>query len=510
MDEISIDSIVLMIDLINQDSLMDSTKYLNSLNESLKHKREYIKSDNKSNYCWNAIYDMHVGLATFGSSLQGQFLKEINEGEELNVACREYNKRIDPQNYMKAKAPITKAQIELAKKFVIENGYEESFNRRLATIEDIKTNEILHKNDNNINTIKQISIFDNMPTPSGTGRFKRSELNSIDEIGIEKFMTDILPKCTSVELLFENKMESNLVNLTTSAENSKKIFKWDNPFGYTFNGNLAGKSQIKENVKKAGGKIDGVLRFSIQWNDSETKGIVDFDVHAVEPNGTHIYYSSSYRKDRGNGKTSMSGQLDVDMISPSNVGVENITWSDINKMMNGKFKFFNRNYNSAQNTGFKAEIEFDGNVFNYHYVGNAQGDIDVATVTFKNGKFEIEHHLPEIATSKQLWNLNTNEFHKVNLICLSPNYWNDNNVGNKYYLFMLDNCKNPNKVRGFHNEHLISDLLMHRKVLDVLGNSAMIDSCDNQIAGVGFNATIRDEVILKLQGTFKRIVNVKF
>lgn len=75
---------------------------------------------------------------------------------------------------------------------------------------------------------------------------------------------------------------------------------------------------------------------------------------------------------------------------------------------------------------------------------------------------------------------------------------------------MLQGCKNPNQVRGFHNEHLVSELLDHRKVLDVLGNSAMIDPVDNQLAGVGFNSTVKDEVILRLSGSHKRVVKVKF
>ena len=58
---------------------------------------------------------------------------------------------------------------------------------------------------------------------------------------------------------------------------SKPIFKWSNNYSWTFNGNLAGKSQIKEAVKSEGGKIDGVLRFSIIWNE-DGKDILDFDL----------------------------------------------------------------------------------------------------------------------------------------------------------------------------------------------------------------------------------------
>lgn len=506
MEEISIDTLILVRDLINQGSLLDGNTHLPVLLKIIeyKEKQQSVNSDVLDNWYWSTTYNMADSVAKFRNHLIGTLCVELSEGKELNNACQDFNKRVDPKNYHKAKAPITQAQINLAKKFVEDNGYAESFNRRLATIDDIKASEILHINRDNGKS-KAVNIFDNIKTPSGVGRHKRSEFDKVEEVGIDKFMSEILPNCTSLELLFENRMEGNLVNLTTSAENSKPIFKWNNPFSYTFNGNLAGKSMIKENVKSAGGNVDGVLRFSIQWNDDDTKGIVDFDAHAVEPNGTEIAFNTY----KGH-KTKLSGMLDVDMINPSDIGVENITWINENKMIDGSYRFFVRNFNGRNNTGFKAEIAYKGEVYNYHYSGNAERDINVATVVIKNGVATITHHLPEISTNKSLWNLNTNEFHKVSLMSVTPNHWGSDAVGNKYYLFMLNDCKNPNQVRGFHNEHLISDLLQHRKVLDILGSTALIEPTENQIAGVGFNATVRDEIIVRVSGSFKRVIKIKF
>ena len=84
-------------------------------------------------------------------------------------------------------------------------------------------------------------------------------------------------------------------------------------------------SDIKSNVKSAGGKVDGVLRFSIQWNDvGDCKD--DLDAHCIEPSKNLIYYSS-----KDNYET--TGNLDVDITSPgTKVAVENITWSNKSKM----------------------------------------------------------------------------------------------------------------------------------------------------------------------------------
>jgi len=409
---------------------------------------------------------------------------------------------------MKVTAPITKKQIEEAKTFVEENGYTESFNRRFATIDDIKVSEILHSNVGE-GKIKSVSIFDGVKSTST--RHKRNEFDGVEEVAIDKFMKDILPSCTSVEAFFANSHQGNLVSLTTANDaESKPIFKWSNNYSWTFNGNLAGKSQIKEAVKSEGGKIDGVLRFSIIWNE-DGRDILDFDAHALEPNRTEIFYSSPYRKDRGNQRSALSGQLDVDMINPIKMGVENIVWDNISKMKDGVYKFWIRNFNRGANKGFKAEIEFNGETYAYEYNKQVPGDIYVAEVTLKNGQFTIEHLIPESAvSSKEVYGLETNQFHKVNLMCLSPNHWGENNVGNKHYFFMLDGCKSPVSIRSFHNENLLPELSAHRKVLEVLGATNMIEPTKKQLSGLGFNATVRDELIVKLQGTHKRIIKIKF
>lgn len=506
METISLDTLKLVKDLINQGSLLDGATHLYKIEQVIPLKEEYdnLPARQRDNWCW--VKSFKLPFAKFKNELIGVLCSELSEGEELNKACQSWNKRVDPANYMKVTAPITKKQIEEAKTFVEENGYTESFNRRFATIDDIKVSEILHSNVGK-GKIKSVSIFDGVKSTST--RHKRNEFDGVEEVAIDKFMKDILPSCTSVEAFFANSHQGNLVSLTTASANgeSKPIFKWSNNYSWTFNGNLAGKSQIKEAVKSEGGKIDGVLRFSIIWNE-DGKDILDFDAHALEPNRTEIYYGSY--KGQGN-KTTMSGNLDVDMIRPSKMGVENIVWDNLSKMKDGIYKLFIRNYDRGANKGFKAEIEFNGETYSYEYNKAVPGDINVAEVTLKNGQFTIEHLIPESAiSSKEIYGLETNQFHKVSLMCLSPNHWGENNVGNKHYFFMLDGCKSPVSIRSFHNENLLPDLAQHRKVLEVLGATNMIEPTKKQLSGLGFNATVRDELIVKLQGTHKRIIKIKF
>lgn len=501
MEEISLDTLNLVRDLINQGSLLNGEAHLHKVEQFIPYKAEYdaMSSAKRDSWCW--VTSHKLPFAKFKNELIGVLCSELSEGKELNDACTAWNKRVDPANYMKATAPITKKQIAEAKKFVEENGYEESFDRRFATIDDIKVTEIKHINTGK-GELKKVSIFDGVKSTST--RHKRSEFDGVEEVGIEKFMKDILPTCTSVEAFLRNNHEGNMVSLTTTNKpESKPIFKWSNNYSWTFNGNLAGKSEIKDNVKAVGGKIDGVLRCSLQWNDADTPGIMDYDLHCKPSKGSEIYFSS--KKD-----PVTKGWLDVDMICPSKIGIENITWQ--NKIIDGTYDFFVRHFSGNNNKGFKVEIEFEGEVFNYHHRNptSSKQDVKIATVTVKDGEFSIKHHSPEASSSREIYGLETNQFHKVNLISLSPNHWDDNKVGNKHYFFMLEGAKSPVSIRGFHNENLIPDLVKHRKVMEVLGTTNMIASTDRQLSGLGFNATVKDELVVRVQGTHKRMLKIKF
>lgn len=504
MKEIPLDTLHLVRDLINQGSLLDGTAHLHSIEGAIRYKDGYTNTTfNKSLYCWYVTHGMDERESKFRNTLIGVLCTELAEGMELNKACENWNKRVDPANYHKAVAPITQRQIDEAQKFVTDNGYIESFDRRLATMDDINVSEIKHVSTSG--AVKPVTIFDKVKsTPT---QHKRAKYDDVEEVAIDKFMKDILPTCSSVEALLTNKQSGNLVTLTTAnQQDSKAIFKWNNNYSWNFNGNLAGKSQIKEAVKSQGGGVDGVLRFSIMWAE-DTVDNSDLDAHCEYPNRGLIYYSR---------KVGGGGVLDIDITQPQSHKrggkkvVENITFASVQGMRDGEYTFKVHQFSARQSKGFTAEIEFDGQLYEYSYPKAVSGKVTVATVTLKDGQFSIKHSLESSHTSREVWGLDTEQFHKVNLVCLSPNHWGDNAVGNKHYMFMLDGCKNPLSTRGFHNENLKPDLLKHRKVMEVLGATNMIEPADKQLSGLGFNSTVNDEVVLKLAGTHKRMVKVKF
>jgi hypothetical protein len=509
METISLDTLMLVKDLINQGSLLDGQTHLYKIEQIVPLKEEYdnLPKNQRENWCW--VKSFKLPFAKFRNELIGVLCSELSEGEEINKACQSWNKRVDPANYMKATAPITKKQIEEAKVFVEENGYVESFNRRFATIDDIKVSEILHSNVGE-GKIKGVSIFDNVK--SNSTRHKRNEFDGVEEVSIDKFMKDVLPSCTSVEAFFTNNQQGNLVSLTTSNNSdSKPIFKWSNNYSWTFNGNLAGKSQIKEAVKLRGGKTEGVVNIRLAFPNTTS----DYDLHVTEPNRNEIYYANRRQVHQSSGMLDLDAQ-GADGHYPSDQRVENIIYIDEQKMGKGKYLVYVHNYSLRDNNfGFAIEIEIDGEIttFNHNSMIHNNAKVDVCWINKTEKGFDIVPILPvsdSNSISKEVYGIETNQFHKVNLVCLSPNHWSENNVGNKHYFFMLDGCKSPVSIRSFHNENLLPELAAHRKVLEVLGATNMIKPATKQLSGLGFNATVRDEVVLRLQGSHKRVIKVKF
>lgn len=521
LDVISLDTLNIIRDLIEQDSILDGRSQLGKVEKmiSLKTAYESLPADEKDNWCWK-MYDLSRDVSRFKNELIGVLACEIEDGDDIAVVCTNWNKRVDPANYMKAKAPITKNQIREAEDYVKDNGLEDSFDRRCAVLEDISAEEILHMNEKGTGEAKVVSIFDKVKdmatTSSGidvTKILKNSD--KLPTVKIQDFMSNVLPGCKSVEVLLENRESKNMVSLTTSAKKGcKNIFKWDNNFSWTYNGNLSGMSQVKAAVKNAGGFVDAPFRFSIMWNESG-QDIVDLDAHATQPDGKNIFYGT-YKNSIGQpntNMTSMTGQLDIDMIRPEGVGVENIYWTDLGKLGDGNYRLYINNYDGRSNKNpKKAEVYFDGELFQYTIPAEITSKIDltVAVVTIKNGKMVGIQHCDYLVDSgtlkKEVWGLMTGEFHQVRLLCKSPNYWT-NKVGNKHYFFMLKGCKNPDPIRSFHNDNLSDDLLKHRKVFDILGNTLKVPTTDNQLSGIGFDETMRDSVILRIDN--KKLIKVE-
>lgn len=508
LDEISEEAVMTVLELIASNSLYKGEEWKSVLEKFLEYKRLYDRTpDNeKDNFAWENSSKAGVVIGRIRNHSIGTLLIDISEDVDLDTAVKKYEVIVAPANYKRPKAIFTKKMLEDAKKTIEELGYMDSLARRYATLDDITVNNILFSNKDAAKRISGASVFDEMMSEATSSPKKFSK---VEEVSVDKFVSDILPTASGLEAYLENRHASNMVSLIAPKNSdAKTMFKWDNGFSWAYSGNLT-DSDVKKNVKSAGGAVDGVLRFSIQWNDEDYNNN-DFDAHCVEPNGHEIYYGDKVNRYTG-------GNLDVDIIDPmrGTPAVENIAWPVKSKMNVGKYRFYVNCFNNrGGRSGFKAEIEFDGQIysFNYNKTLRHKENVQVAEVTLDaNGNFTIKELLPSNVSSRDIWGIKTNQFVPVSTVMYSPNYWDEQQgIGNKHYFFMMKDCINPEKPNGFYNEFLKQELVQHKRVFEALGGKMAVEDVDDQLSGIGFSSTLRNDLIVKVKGATERIIKIKF
>ncbi len=511
LDEISMEALDTILELIASNTLYKGEENKSTLALFRKYKTAYDKlatDEQRELFAWEFAPKAGAVVGKIRNHSIGTLLVNVSEGMDLDLAVRKYEQIVAPSNYKRPKEIFTKKMLEDAKKTIEELGYMDSLGRRFATLDDITVNNILFSNRDSAKRISgAMDVFDSMAQDI---RRKPKSFDRVEEVPIEKFISDVLPTAKEIEAYVENRHSGNMVSLIAPQnKDAKSMFKWNNNFGWSYAGNVT--DSMKERVKAAGGKVDGVLRFSIQWNEDGHDNC-DLDAHCFEPNGHEIYFKTDKAP---YSSSTMGGQLDVDVISPNGrVAVENITWPDRNKMKPGIYTFFVHQYSGSARNGFRAEIEFDSQVysFDYHSSMRCGQNVQVATVTLSSdGKFTIKEELPSNMTSKDVWGIKTNQFVPVTVMMYSPNYWDEQTgIGHKHYFFMLKDCINPENPNGFYNEFLKNELEAHKRVFAALGSRMKVEDNSDQLSGIGFSATKRDELIVKVKGNTERVMKIKF
>lgn len=502
--EISLSSLEIALELINQDSIYRGSEHKESVKKFLNLKTSFDDSSDKDLWLWENVLKTHSSLLRFKNTVIGTLICDISEGKDLESAVASFESKVAPSNYKRTKSVVTKSMINSAKKKIEELGYIDSLQRRYATEADLDINNVIFTKsvDKEINA----TVFDTL----GASLDKKSdirEFKKITEISIEDFIKKVVPTAKNMEVLLENKNTSNLVSLVTSKyDDVPSMFKWDNPVSWSYNGGLT-DSSIADKVNKAGGSTKGDLRISLSWNNTD-----DYDIHIKDKKGNSRIYHGT--------KTAIGGFLDVDMNvqGESTEPVENVIFKNKKNIpKNTEFTVVVNNFKQRNNTdyGFTIEVDNEGVVTHYSFEDllSHTKDKKVLTFMYDGDKIHIKtvhNNIKTTGMTREVWGLETNSYHTVTNFLTSPNHWGDNCSGNKHYMFMLEGCQNDTEARPFYNEFLKDELNDVRKAMDLVGASMELETCENQLSGLGFSSTIKNELIVRVTGKSKRLFKVKF
>lgn len=493
-----------MLDMINDTvnkPLYRGSEFKAAVQNFINLKKTFDKAADKDLFVWENYTNAN---ARFRNTVIGTLAVDLSDGIDLDVAVKAYGVKVDPVNYKHPTSLVTPAMAKQAVDTIKSLGLEPSMERRMAVLGDISVQNVLWIDNSVQNQLKDGLLGLVM---EGV-KEKPVDMNKATEIKIADFMSQILPKASSIELCVENRHQGNFVTLTAPVNPVGPIplFQWKNEFGWAYEGGVT-DSIIETRVKAKGGKTNATLRCSLAWFNKD-----DQDLYVKTPKGETIYFGNRGRKHTGN------GQLDVDANGPgspsTNEPVENITWD---APPDGDYSVYVNMYSkrSTSKPGFSFELVNAGITHTLNKETNFSGNCAIATFTVKNNvvtKFTPANGLTASTASQDKWGISTNQFTKVNTIMYSPNHWDSEDAkGNLHHFFFIDKCKNDEPVRGFFNEFLNPALTQHRKTFEILGSKIKCAPTQEQLSGLGFSSTRSDKVIIRATGKdIQGIYNVTF
>ena len=488
-----------VVDLIDDNALYRGTEHRRAVTEFRSLQNQWTKATDAQPFVFaNAMNP----AARLRNTVIGTLVQDLSAGVDLEEAVRSFETKVAPQNYQRPRALITPAMVKAAMKTIDELGIEESLQRRFARLSDVSVTNVLWVDNDTQSRMKDAieGLLMQAATMSSAGARLRDA--KPEEIPVVAFMKDILPGAATIDLWVANSHEPHFVSLTTGRHPAApRLFTWDNDFAWSYNGNVT--DSIKERVKRAGGNVTGKLRVSLSWFNHD-----DLDLHVFEPNGDHIWYQDKRNK------------LDVDMnaCGPfSREPVENVTWTG--KVPDGEYRIEVNQYNKRESTGvgFVIETESNGKIEQYRHEGAVghKETVEVGRMTVADEvitAFRPGKDMRRGSASKELWGITTEQFVPVSTIMYSPNYFDDSEVGNRHYFFMLKGCVNDQPTRGIYNEFLRGDLQPHRKVFEVLGDRTKCEPSPDQLSGLGFSSTVRSSVVAKvtMTGGRRHLLSIQF
>lgn len=492
--ELTPESLAQVIDLIESNSLYRGEEHLGAVKQFQTTQAAYLRLSTDADKAVYVLSKADDPATRFRNTVIGTLVQDLSEGEDMERAVRSFEAKVAPTNYKRTTALITPRMVQDAMKTIKELNLEAALERRLAHYSDVSVNNVLWVDRGVKGKMKGgveelLMAHAEVPTAEGA-----------TDIAVDDFMVNVLPKATAIDLLLRNTHSHNFMTLTAPVHDGvARLFKWDNNFAWSYDGNIT--DSIREKVKMAGGNVEADLRFSLAWFNYD-----DLDIHAQAPDGNHYFFANK------------GDILDVDMNAGSGRTRQPVENLSFNRPRDGQYEIWVNQYNRRETTdvGFTVEIASHGKTSQLSYKKGVRPQANIAVGKFhvRGGKIVdsvIGKDMVGEGISQDKWGLKTEKMHRVQTVLFSPNYWDDNRVGNKHVFFILDGCQVDGPARGIYNEFLASGLEKHRKVFEVLGDKTKCPPTGDQLSGVGFSSTRGDQVTVAVKiGASKRLYNINF
>lgn len=497
LEELSGVAIDAVLDLIEQNALYRGAEFKRAvLAFRALHQRYPCDGTQaeKDIYIWKTV-DQPAAL--FRNTVIGSLVVDLSAGMDEEAAVRSFEKKTAPENYKRPTALITPKMIEDAVAKLKDLGLESAIERRFARLPDVSVNNVLFV-DNSVRGAMKDGIAGLLMQEVKPAKV---DIKGAEPISMDDFLARIVPQASSIDLLVENKHQANFMSVTAPAHaDAGRLFKWDNGFAWSYDGDAA--DSIKQRVKRAGGNVDAALRVSLAWFNFD-----DLDLHVLEPDGNHIFFNNK------------CGKLDVDMNAFAPIvrdPVENVCWNG--RLADGTYKVWVNNYNKRESidVGFTIELEYRGAIqqFSYAPAVQSRADVPVLELMVKGGELvevRVARGLVGGSASQDKWGIKTETLVPVDTLMASPNYWDGQEIGNKHWFFILKDCRNPEPARGIYNEFLKGALEPHRKVFEVLGAKTKCPVAAEQLSGVGYSSTRKDQAVVVVKGDrINKAFNINF
>ena len=492
-------------ELYRSEKILGQAKWFLEIKEITDNTKVKRKRDN---LVWYAVAKAPEGFCHVKTSVIGTLLDDIESRVSFEAIKNRFNAKMNPANYMRSQVAPTINQAVQAEKIIEKLGIANSLLRRYAKVDEIPIEEFTWQSDSEFKyeeeVPKKLGIFAHLV------KQKKDESLELPKTVMtwEKFSRTVLPVAKNIEVKVNN--QNRLMAMVTATDiEAENILRWNNTFSWYYHGGIDG--EIKRRVEEQGGRYaDNEIRCSLIW-----ESYTDLDLHCITPSGKHIFFGDK-KKD--------GGWLDIDMNAnrgTSLTPVENIRWEK--NAPNGKYKFIVHNY-AERNSGFnpyKVELEIGDEIFTYTGVARATCKETIFEFYYNNKEVKMVNNKGTLETlnkndlnKSNTWNIDINNFVKVNSIIKSPNVWGDSKdkTAGEHTFFVLDKCRDlsEGKGKGFFSEMLKSELHEIRRTLDAYTSTTPIEGVEEaNVCGLGYSSEGSWELILRVKtDTSTRLIKI--